>query len=119
VLRWTTSFGYFGATNADKWVRWADFDVFAAAEKTGEHGRRNCAECGKPMAVLEYPHSKVTVDVCPSDQGVWLDRGEFQSIVKALDELVDKISARDYEHIALHELKEIIAGGVTNRALPR
>jgi len=96
--------------NADKWIGWIDVDVFGAAQKTGRRSGRRCAVCGHEMNTLEYPHSNVEIEVCPSEHGVWLDKGEFDKIVKALDDLTDKLSARAYEHAAIHQLREIVSG---------
>jgi Zn-finger nucleic acid-binding protein len=101
--------------SADPWVRWIDFDVFAAAKASGDHGRRNCPDCGADMSVLVYEHSDVKIDVCPDNHGVWLDTGEFTKIVTELDELTNTLSAKDYEHALGRELREIIAGGHESR----
>ncbi len=101
--------------NADHWVRWIDFDVFGAAEATSDRGQRACPVCATPMSVLVYPHSQVKIDVCASDHGVWLDTGEFRKIIQELDEVTNKLSAKDIEHVALHELREIVTGGHESR----
>jgi Zn-finger nucleic acid-binding protein len=101
--------------NADRSVRWIDFDVFSGAEASGEHGQRACPVCGEKMAVLVYPDSHVKIDVCLTDHGVWLDAGEFRRIIKELDELTDRMSAKEYEHVAARELKEIVTGGHESR----
>ncbi len=101
--------------SGDRWVRWIDFDVFAAAKASGERGTKKCPVCGAAMVVLTYEYSDVKVDVCPDDKGVWLDAGEFKKIITELDDLTNKISAKDYEHVVGQELKEIITGGHESR----
>lgn len=101
--------------NGDRWVRWIDFDVFSGAKGGGERGQRPCPVCGEAMAVLVYPQSDVKIDVCVTDHGVWLDAGEFKKIIKELDDLTNRISAKQYEHIAAQELKEIVTGGHESR----
>lgn len=91
-------------------LRWLDFDVFKAASRADQPGNRECPECGARMVVLTYPHSKVRVDSCASDHGVWLDRDEFDKIISALEETVLTMHARDYEHAAAQQLREIVTG---------
>jgi Zn-finger nucleic acid-binding protein len=101
--------------DADDWVRWIDFDVFTSAEASTQESERVCPICGQHMKVLVYPHSKVEVEVCASDHGVWLDKGEFDKLVEALEELTNELTARDYERAAVHELRQIVTGGHESR----
>lgn len=40
-----------------------------------------CPKCGQPMSKTEcHPTSMVLVDVCPGCAGLWMDRGEVQSL---------------------------------------
>lgn len=91
-------------------LRWLDLDVFEAAKANSQPGSKLCPECGKAMAVLVYPHSKVKMDVCASDPGVWLERGDFDEIMKALEHVANSLSAREYEQAAVEQLKEVISG---------
>ncbi|MEY2398294.1 MAG: hypothetical protein QOJ00_1468 [Actinomycetota bacterium] len=101
--------------NADEWIRWIDFDLFAAADASGEIGSKPCPECGQPMRTLVYPHSKIEVDACTADHGVFLDKEEFDKIVTSLDDLTNQVSAKDLEHATWHQFKEIFAGGHESR----
>ena len=65
------------------YIRWIDFGVFAAAEASADGKGKKCPDWGRAMAVMAYPHSRVQIDACGDDHGVWLDRGEFDKIVKA------------------------------------
>lgn len=93
--------------NADEWIRWVDTDVFASATKASEPTAKKCAECGEPMRSVLYPSSDVRIDVCATDHGVWLDKGEFDKIVGELDTLTNRMSVSEYEHATLEQLKEI------------
>ncbi|MBS1271868.1 MAG: hypothetical protein MAGBODY4_01000 [Candidatus Marinimicrobia bacterium] len=46
-------------------------------------GARSCPRCGKRMRYGNFPNTKVEIDVCPVDRGIWLDKGELQAIAKA------------------------------------
>jgi Zn-finger nucleic acid-binding protein len=93
--------------NADEWIRWIDDDLFAAATAASEATTKKCAECGEPMRSVVYPHSDVRIEVCVTDHGVWLDKGEFDKIVKELDQLTNVMSVSEYEHATAEQLKEI------------
>jgi Zn-finger nucleic acid-binding protein len=81
--------------NADPNLRWLDFDVFKAADTTSRQPDKPCPHCGQAMNVLAYPHSKVKIDVCEADHGVWLDRGEFDELIKTLEHVANSMSARE------------------------
>ena len=90
-------------------IRWIDDDLFGAAVNR-RAGRRKCPVCGEGMNREEYPHSKVTIDVCVADHGVWLDGGEFEKIVGSLYELTHELTAREYRHETAVQLKEVFTG---------
>jgi Zn-finger nucleic acid-binding protein len=95
---------------ADEWIGWIDVDVFGAAQATGKKTGRRCPVCAEEMTALAYPHSSVNIDVCVADHGTWLDKGEFDKIVKALDDVTNAMSEREYEQAATHQLREIVHG---------
>ena len=41
----------------------------------------DCPVCGERLKEIE--RSGVTVDICPSCKGVWLDRGEIDKLIQA------------------------------------
>ena len=47
---------------------------------------RKCPRCRKKMLKGDFPGTKIEVDVCPRDGGIWLDHGEIQTIVGKLCE---------------------------------
>ena len=95
--------------NADRDIRWLDFDVFSTAAAPSA-GSKPCPSCGEPMNQAAYPHSKVSIDVCVKDHGVWLDKGEFATIVQALEEITHEMTASEYEHAAKDQLAEVVTG---------
>lgn len=44
-------------------------------------GPRGCPACRRALVPFEYPQTRVTVDLCPSCGGLWLDSGEYQEIL--------------------------------------
>lgn len=84
---------------------WSDHDSFST-----ELSSRECPVCSKIMATIAYGHTEVKVDYCMEEHGVWLDQGEFESIIDSLqDEILSK-SLPEYVSISLDEAKEIITG---------
>lgn len=51
--------------------------------QAGEKGERRCPRCGTKMKAHTLPGSAVEIDACPEACGIWLDRGELQSIAKS------------------------------------
>lgn len=48
----------------------------------GRKSPRRCPRCNGRMLAGTLPRTTVEVDVCGRQHGVWLDKGELQSIVK-------------------------------------
>jgi Zn-finger nucleic acid-binding protein len=92
-------------------LNWLDFDLWANPESfTADWSPRKCPQCGKNMATISYAETGVAVDYCAEGHGVWLDKGEFQAIVKALNAEVVSKSASDYVTASLQEALEILTG---------
>ncbi len=41
---------------------------------------RICPKCGVPLSQIDYPETKIEVDVCGQCAGIWLDCGEFRDL---------------------------------------
>jgi Zn-finger nucleic acid-binding protein len=84
---------------------WSDHDAFEA-----EKSSRKCPVCGQNMATILYGDTSVKVDYCMDEHGVWLDQGEFESIVDSLREELLSKSLPEYVALSLDEAKEIFTG---------
>jgi Zn-finger nucleic acid-binding protein len=84
---------------------WSDQDAFKA-----EKSSRKCPTCGHAMAEITYGTTDVKVDYCLEEHGIWLDQGEFESIIDALQEEILSKSLPEYVSISLEEAKEIFTG---------
>jgi hypothetical protein len=62
------------------------------------------------MATISYTATGVTVDYCAEGHGVWLDKGEFQAIIEALEKEIMSKDISDYVTASLEEAKEILIG---------
>ena len=92
-------------------LNWLDFDLWSdPASFAADWSSRQCPQCGKHMAAISYAETGVTVDYCAEGHGVWLDKGEFQAIVKALNTEAESKNASDYVTASLAEALEILTG---------
>ncbi len=96
--------------SADEDLRWLDFEPFAVDPGTAPAGGKPCPRCRTPMAVIPYAQSGVAIEVCPQCRGTWLNSGEFERLVRYLENLVDSTPASAYLKEAVHELREVATG---------
>ena len=81
----------------DEDLRWIDFDAFEEKEKfQAKSEGKGCPKCGKAMDSMTYRDSKVVIDLCNKCRGVWLDRDEFEKIVKHLENLMWDTDSKKY-----------------------
>jgi hypothetical protein len=62
------------------------------------------------MVSVPYGGSGVVIEVCPRCRGTWLSCGEFERMVRHLEDLVDSQPASAYLKEAVHELREVVTG---------
>jgi Zn-finger nucleic acid-binding protein len=51
-------------------------------QKSGKSKRR-CPRCRKKMKSAFFPGTRVEIDLCDRDYGIWLDKGEINEIAKS------------------------------------
>ena len=96
---------------SDPDLDWLDFDLWSDQDSfIADWSSRKCPHCGKNMATISYGATGVAVDYCTDRHGVWLDRGEFQAIIEALEAEISLKTVSDYVTATLEEAKEIFAG---------
>jgi Zn-finger nucleic acid-binding protein len=73
-------------------ANWLDFDLWKYTDSLKfEWGEHACPVCSQPMVQVEYNETKVFIDACPKHHGVYLDKGEFEAILNALEnEIIEK-----------------------------
>ena len=98
--------------HADEDLRWLDFDAFAsdAVPPSADSEGRDCPRCLVKMGVILYKGSGVCIDKCSKCLGIWLDHGEFEKIVRYLEEVVDSETAAQYRAEAKRQLARIFKG---------
>lgn len=96
-------------TEAD--LVWLDFDLWSDQESfTTDWSSRKCPQCSKNMATISYGETGVVVEYCINGHGVWLDKGEFQAIITALEAEVSSKSASGYVASSLRAAADLIIG---------
>ncbi len=126
----------------DKNLKWLDIDLWKDKKKFKiSPAQKLCPSCRLPLYEIRYgrsrihPHTKrgqsvrgakinkksprygvgVKVDVCSVCRGIWLDRGEFQKIIKYLKEQADFEILNNYVKNLLEEAFEVFTGPETLR----
>jgi Zn-finger nucleic acid-binding protein len=95
-------------TDAD--MRWLDFDPFSFKNIKHLASDKKCPKCQINMHQCVYEKSRVLIDICPNCQGVWLDIGELDKIIKHLQKEIVTKSTADYLNATVEEFKEILTG---------
>jgi Zn-finger nucleic acid-binding protein len=96
----------------DEDLRWLDFDPFTReAEKSDvDTEGRLCPRCSVKMGVMVYERSGVRIEKCWLCDGVWLNHGEFEKIVKHLEKEVNTETAEQYRAEAARQFAQIFTG---------
>lgn len=90
---------------------WLDLDLWEDQESFEvDWSSRNCPVCDDPMAMILYGSTGETVDYCLEGHGIWLDEGEFENIISALDEEINTMTVPDYMRASVEEAQEIVTG---------
>ena len=93
---------------------WMDVALWKDHERFHVRARElACPGCSKTLVALRYDRTPVEVDYCPTCQGIWLDREEFERVIAALQEELTTLSARELLAEALREAAEIVTGPET------
>ena len=96
----------------DQDLRWLDFDPFGRGVATAPATTtaRLCPHCSVAMGVIAYETLGVRIDTCAGCHGVWLDHGEFEKIVKHLEQEVSAESAAQYRKDTEMQFAQIVTG---------
>jgi Zn-finger nucleic acid-binding protein len=96
---------------ADHDIAWMDFEIWKHPERFRALDRpMRCPGCGSALSGIEYGQTGVVADVCAPCRGVWLDDGEFEKIVRALEHELETKDAAGLVKASLQEAKELITG---------
>jgi uncharacterized protein len=97
--------------STDEDLAWLDFDIFE--EKQNKYSKseshRICPKDSTKLNKLTYAHSNVSIDTCPHCHGIFLDKDEFENIIKFLENEVVENTSGDWAKEALKEFSEILS----------
>jgi Zn-finger nucleic acid-binding protein len=97
--------------HADADLVWMDFEIWDHPERFDVSLKPvRCPRCNIDMAAVEYDTTEIEIDYCLRCQGIWLDPGEFEKIIAALEEELKGKDIPEYISASLNEAKEILAG---------
>lgn len=92
-------------------ANWMDFEIWKHEDRFKFSQRPvKCPKCNVDMVIINYDDTDVEIDYCPQCRGTWLDEGEFNKIIDALDSELAHKSMSNYVKASLAEAKEIITG---------
>ena len=77
---------------------WIDIDIWRYPEEFQAPEQRGlpCPKDGTEMTSVRYGESGVTVDACKECRGVWLEKAEYDEIVRHLEERVNTETLGEY-----------------------
>jgi Zn-finger nucleic acid-binding protein len=92
-------------------LSWWDFDIWSRQEQFRLAPQPiQCPNCRADMFAFNYAETEIEVDVCSQCKGVWLDGGEFEKIIAALNDELATANVSDLVGASLQEAKEIVTG---------
>ena len=92
-------------------LRWMDDEVEAVGKTNAMPSKRLCPKCkGIEMLATSFGDSRIIIDWCPQCYATWLDRDEFQEIVRFLFDKLNKLSSAEMKKRVYEEIKEIWGG---------
>lgn len=88
-------------------LRWMNDEIAAIDKTSGVASKRSCPEGHGALLSTHFGNSGITIERCDKCHGVWLDRDEFDDIIRYLeDEMVHETSA-DMKQKAAEEVKAV------------
>jgi Zn-finger nucleic acid-binding protein len=95
----------------DKFSNWFDFDLWQDVEKFKATGStRVCPTDSAQLYELSYSDSNIKIDACRTCNGIWLEKGEFESIIEYVKCQSSYEILHNYSKNLLQEGKEVFSG---------
>jgi Zn-finger nucleic acid-binding protein len=60
------------------------------------------------MTTVHYGDTSIAADICSKCRGIWLDKGEYEEIVRYLEKVVDSSSVGDYVNDLREEAVQLL-----------
>lgn len=92
-------------------LNWYDFEIWKHQDRFKlVPNPLFCPNCHAEMFAINYDTTNVEIDVCNQCRGVWLDGGEFEKIIDAMNKELTAAKISDYMRASLREAKEVLIG---------
>jgi Zn-finger nucleic acid-binding protein len=90
-------------------LSWMDFNLWKSPQKyqVSVH-HLTCPRDQRAMAMVVDEHSGIGVDICLECHGIWLESGEFQRILDALENEMASMPEGEYLRDSLREAGELL-----------
>lgn len=97
-------------------LRWLN-DEIENIEKTAViPASRFCVKCHSvKMVSVVFGKSSIVIDWCPQCHGMWLDRGEFVSVIEYLNQEATEASSKQIAREVFKDIKKVWTGGPESR----
>lgn len=92
-------------------LRWQDFDLWSDHESFEfQWSERICPVCGEKLVTMVYGDTGVELEYCKDKHGVWLDKGEFEALIAALENEANRKGSLQYLGETIAEARELVTG---------
>ena len=100
----------------DGQLHWLNDEIDNIEKTSVIASHRACPKCSASKLVsVIFGHSSVVMDWCPDCHGMWLDRGEFDSIVEYLRDEEKTATRKEIGKEVAKDLKRVVTGGPEGR----
>ncbi|MGH9475925.1 MAG: zf-TFIIB domain-containing protein [Terriglobales bacterium] len=97
-------------------LRWLNDEVEDVENVAGAMCKRLCPVCqGQKLMATRFGKSSASVDWCPQCRGMWLDRGELDTIVDYLRRELESAHSGEIEKRLLQAVRRVWKGGGEGR----
>jgi Zn-finger nucleic acid-binding protein len=97
-------------------LRWMNDEIEDMQRTSTVSTRRSCVKCKTTkMVSVVFGKSSIVVDWCPQCQGMWLDRGDFESLSAYLKREAMHLHTQDIERRLVRDAKRVVTGGPGSR----
>ena len=95
----------------DGQLHWLNREVDNVEKVSAVVSSRTCPKCPSiKLRSIVFGHSGVVIDSCPDCHGLWLDRGEFDSIVHFLHDEATHATAEEIGQELREDLRKAVSG---------
>jgi Zn-finger nucleic acid-binding protein len=97
-------------------LRWLNDEIEALEKASVAVTEKPCVKCQNlKMVSVTFGKSSILIDWCPQCHGMWLDRGEFESIMQYLGAERQDMPSNEIEKRAVEDVKRIWTGSPEGR----